>query len=449
MKKLICTLFIALFTFGSAYLTPASAFIPTVDTGKTASKFSQFVSKVQAKIQQAVKWVTDSKFGQFVGDGIKATKDGVAFAKDMYAGAMEIYGNVQDKISDVKDSKEYKSAMISKEIAEESKKLQQLQEEKLKAEQDIEAQISLADEEAQAKLERINQNYQAAQAAIKESNSPDSEQELAAAREDMEQQIKAINDELALKSRSLKRDLDDKTEGLDQKIKKQLKTVAIKTKELAEVAEVKVVSDNPLEVIQKTQEELFLKPGEDLTLSKEMDIREKWFTERRNVIYESYEKALKAKAELTALQEGLQSIQDLAGSMPGKSETAGVNSKIILKQGEYIRRYVEFVLADLKLETTVEIAKQLDYQPSDRLNKFRLCNYTNQSQGLADTKDKLSNAVSAAKEAKQQAENKVESATEKYNQAKEITDQTSGLINNVDQLKGSAPSPQSAVKDML
>lgn len=436
MKKLFAIFLLALVIAVPVAPSLTYAQVPSIDAVKTPSKISKFVNNIKAKVVHAYKWVADSKFGTFIGNSIDATKDGIGFAKDMYTGAMKVYGKVEGKISDVKNSKEVRMAEVSQKIAAESKSLQSMQEQKLKIAESYKQDLDLSQQVLSEKVASLRENDRVAGG-------------------DSSGEIDALETKQLQKENQMKKDYEQDTDELDVKIKAQMKVIAKLTKELSEIADVKVTSENPLEVMEKTQKELFLQQGEALTTDKRAELREKFFAERRKVIYKAYEKALKAKSELDALHEEVQSVQDLAASMPGKSEASGANTEVLVRQADILRRYVEFVLADLELETTVAMASLDNYESSDRLSKFKLCNYTDQTSGLkslkekaASAKDQVGGAVSQGQQLKQQYDEKKESATQKVNDVKEMNNQIQDLKDNADAV-GKGFDPQSAVKDML
>ena len=67
MKK-----FALMAAFFLAGLISASSFaqVPTVDAVKTPTKIGRIVADGKNKAEQAVKWVSESKMGKFVGDSI-------------------------------------------------------------------------------------------------------------------------------------------------------------------------------------------------------------------------------------------------------------------------------------------------------------------------------------------------------------------------------------------
>ena len=368
----------------------------------------------------------------------------------MYEGGMEIYGNVQDKIADAKDSNAYKAAEISKEIAEESKKLQQLQEQKLQISENLKQEQEIATEEMQAKAAALDSNHKLTIEAYREQGK--TEEELQEYEEQYNKDAEEISNALELKIADINNELESQTDEIETQIKEQMKKIAKHTKELQELSGKEITVSNPLEAIQETQEELFLQDGEKLTISKEQELREKWYTERRNVIYQTYQKSLQAKSQLDGLREKVASIKEMADAMPGESENANVNIEVIIKQGELLQKYIDFVLADLMLESTIAVTSLPDYNPSPRLNgKFKLCNYTDAKSGLAALKEKAQAAqdkVSGAVAKGQQLKQKYDDAKSKVDDVKEIAGQGQEVIKNIDQLKGQAATP-SALEGML
>lgn len=448
MKKFL--LILALLVTVVAMPQTSSAQVPTVDAVKTPTKLGRVFADVKNKAEQAVKWVSESKMGKFVGASINAAKDGVAFAKDMYAGAMEVYGKIEDKIDQVKDSKTVKAAEISKKIADESKKLQQQQEQKLAIAEKIKQEQDIATEEMQAKAAAIDSNYQKTREAYQQQGK--TAEELQALEEQHQKDAADIANALELKLASLNDDLENQTETIEKQNKEQLKKIAKHTKELQELSGKEITVNNPLEAIQKTQEEMFLQDGERLTISKEQELREKWYTERRKVLYQTYQKSLQAKSQLEGLHEKVTSVKEMADAMPGESENSNVNVEVIIKQGELLQEYINFVLADLMLESTMAVTSLPDYQPSPRLaGKFKLCNYTDAKSGLAAMRAKAQSAqskVGSAVAKGQELKAKADEVQTKVDDAKELAGQGQEVIKNVDQLKGQAGTP-SALEGML
>lgn len=422
MKKIFAILALFAFAIGIApttVVTPAQAFLPKIDAGKTGSKISLWFQKVKSSCEKAMQWVSNSKMGKLVGDGIKATKDGVNFAKDMYKQGMDIYNQGKEYADAAKNSKEYKSAMLGKEIAQESKKLAKIQQQMLKIQENAKQEQELLQETTNQKLAALQSNLGTMENYLAENiaNGADTSglnQTVERVNSESTTLIEQIKREFSQKSKAINDDMDDQLDELKEQQEAQTEVIAKLTKELAELNEVSFNVENPLESLQNTKNEIFLKKGVKDTVSSRKNLREKRFEERRNMIYEIYEKSVRAKGNMTGLVEDVNLIKELSETMPGEAEGSGVNVEILVRQIDILEKYVEFVLADLALETSVA-ATQLPPNASEgQLTDFKLCNYTKSQAEI--NKEKL--AALKAKVSK--AKEKVTSTVDKVKEGAEL-----------------------------
>lgn len=135
------------------------------DSVKAGSKVQSALQKAKAKCESTMEGIQGSQFGQFVGDGVKYAKDGIAYAKSAYEQGMKYANEVKDKVL---NSKEYKAAMISKDIATETLKLKDLGEELIKKQEEIRQEFELRKEQNAAKQKLIQQNSQIIDAETKQ-----------------------------------------------------------------------------------------------------------------------------------------------------------------------------------------------------------------------------------------------------------------------------------------
>ena len=422
LKKIFAILALFAFAIGIApttVVTPAQAFLPKIDAGKTGSKISLWFQKVKSSCEKAMQWVSNSKMGKLVGDGIKATKDGVNFAKDMYKQGMDIYNQGKEYADAAKNSKEYKSAMLGKEIAQESKKLAKIQQQMLKIQENAKQEQELLQETTNQKLAALQSNLGTMENYLAENiaNGADTsglKQTVERVNSESTTLIEQIKREFSQKSKAINDDMDDQLDELKEQQEAQTEVIAKLTKELAELNEVSFNVENPLESLQNTKNEIFLKKGVKDTVSSRKNLREKRFEERRNMIYEIYEKSVRAKGNMTGLVEDVNLIKELSETMPGEAEGSGVNVEILVRQIDILEKYVEFVLADLALETSVA-ATQLPPNASEgELTDFKLCNYTKSQAEI--NKEKL--AALKAKVSK--AKEKVTSTVDKVKEGAEL-----------------------------
>ena len=142
-------------SFTPQMISPVQALFFKFDMGKSTSKITNFIEKIKAKCEKIMEDIQNSQFGQFVGNGIKDTKAMLAFAQSKVQQGMAYYNKTKKKIL---NSAEYKTAMISKEIADKGMDLKKLEEEKLIKQEEIKQEIELLKKQTAGKVEALMQN---------------------------------------------------------------------------------------------------------------------------------------------------------------------------------------------------------------------------------------------------------------------------------------------------
>ena len=112
-----------LISFTPQMISPVQALFFKVDVGKSTSKVTNFIKTTKAKCEKIMEDIQASQFGQFVGNGIKDAKAMLEFAQSKVQQEMAYYNKTKKKIL---NSAEYKTAMISKEIADKGMDLKKL-----------------------------------------------------------------------------------------------------------------------------------------------------------------------------------------------------------------------------------------------------------------------------------------------------------------------------------
>ncbi len=438
--------------FGSLAFSPAAqAQFTKLDYGKTPAKV---VSWVQGKIGEAkevMQNIQDSQFGQFVGDGIKYTKQGLAYAQKAYEEGQEMYGKV-------KDSPELEAAKISKKIAEEGKALKQLQESKLSKQQELADEVDLLKEQTTAKVNAVRNNLTVAAKAyglkvneegklISEEATADlpkiqsAEAEVPTSEiQSMVDNLKQIRSEQSDQQAKLEAKYKEIDEDYKNKITEKTEQIAELTKKLAETASqsslVKSVGGKEInfsELKDSFEDKMFAKGVASIKQS------EKIKKARKKVLSNSSAEAMSLRADmLSERQSNIDSTtskEDLAETMTGESEGAGVNAQVLIEQMNVLQNYAKVILADLKMQTAREMASLHGLDSSGTSGGFNLCNYTDQDNIGADYK------IRKLKETAQNAKNKASSTV---NKAKTTV---SNVKSKADALKEKGESIAATAKD--
>ena len=436
MKKKILKIFlIILIMFVAFPKADTLAFLPKIDGLKSSSKLSNFFGKLKNNAEKAMEWVSNSKAAQLIGDGIKEAKKGIAFAKSAYAAAMEVYGKVVDTIDKVKNSAEYKAMLISKQIADASSDIQTLEEEKLTKLEELQQEMDLLETQNSAKITNINSNLD-----ILGSETTD------------EKSLNEINDQLTSLQQQTQKQLQDLEQQYsqiekeyDSKIKEKRSEILELSKSLADVANIKLVSEDAAESIKKVQSSMFTVEGEETDLSKRREKVENRKQAFSDAVDEAIYKAASGLSNISAAQEDLDSKRNTGATMPGESENTGIAAEVVLKQVDILQQYLEYTIVDLKLQTAKELASmsQTDLEVSTIENSFNFCDYTikkkqsglslleqakntyqNATQTISSAKENISEATASVKE-------QVDNVKGKYEEAKDLVNQADQVVNDI------------------
>ncbi len=468
MKKVLCMLLSVFLAVGFVLQTASSAQaqFTKIDATKTPSKLTNWFQTQKAKCEKIMESVQTSQFGQFVGDGIKYTKEGIKFAKDVYDKSIELYGELKEKVL---NSAEYKMAMISKQIAEESQKLKELQEEKLKKQEAIQAEIDLLKEQTAAKISSIQQNISvleanenqekatnegdgliSAKAVEKLPKIEDAQEEKTPEMEAVEAEIEQIQNEMEMQVEDYESEIENIEDDYEEKILEQGEKIAKLTQELAKASSssslVKKESRSSSAALQETQDK-FLFPRAP-SIREDKKIRKQRKEALSEVIVETT--AVKADKQLSraATKEKTDSKEELSDTMTGESEGSGVSAEVLTEQLQILRSYIDVVLADLKLQASIEVNSLRRISSIPLKEKFNLCDYTDQSNvGLEGVKKKANTAISPANKLRENAtqiKENIDKAQEKIGEAK---DGISSTVDQYQQVKDMAKEAQGITKN--
>ena len=419
------------------YATEVQAQIAGVnDTMKTPSRLSLWFGKIKANCEKAMQWVSSSKMGKLVGDGIKAAKDGIKFAQEQYEAAMEFYN---DNKNAVLNSNEYKAAQISKQMATASKELKDIESEKKEKIEELEQQVSVIEEKYAQKIASAQENLSKLQ------NSGDyTDTELESAQRTIENL--QIQQEQELKS------LDNSKGNVEDSYNKKLKdqgekVVTLSNRMLELYSDEQISLSVPTEALENAKNEIFLQAGEKVTIASNNDMKEKRYSNRRQAIYDVYEKALRTQASLPKLIDEVNANKNLAKVTPGESETSGVHTKVMTQEIELLYKYAEMVVNDLILESTVAAAKLTPKEVNKKYSKFKLCDYS--EYGSKDTN--LMGQINAAKSTVSDLKDKADKVISTYNDVKDkvgtIKNEATAAIDAVNELKDTGEALKSTISN--
>ena len=136
-----------------------------IDIGKTGGKFSDWVQKQRENYESVLEQISESQFATVIGDGIKSAKEGIQYAKETYNAALEKYEEVKNAVL---DSPEYRMALVSQKIAEESLKLESLHQEQKTTIENLNISANAEIEATRAKIKQAENNFSIMAAAYEQ-----------------------------------------------------------------------------------------------------------------------------------------------------------------------------------------------------------------------------------------------------------------------------------------
>lgn len=452
MKKLLAFCVVFLMLGAVPVTTPEVRAQATVDPVKEPSKMSLWFGKMKSKCEKAMEWVANSQVGQFVGDGIKYTKQGIAFAKEQYEAAMDLYNKTKDSVL---NSKEYKAAMVSKDIATETAKTKKLQEEKLQKLEEIEQQQELLKQQTQGKIANIQANLNLnekrmvdeADAAGGEAQAFMNEQEKALA--EVEQELNEQLENLKSSAQMIESEYNDKTAEQAEKVA----DLGIKLNDILKDDKNKKDTRSAQEIIQEQQDKLFLKAKEKADLATEKKKKKN----RSKALNNSLDGGMKVvmgdvKSKQSTSVDKVDSKQGVADTMTGESEVSGVNTEVIGEQLNLMMDYIRLNLAMIKTQAIAELNNLHELETSAPDNKFDICQYTdpeNRKSALEMARSKAQKMQNKLNKAASKAVETYQKGKDKFNEAKDKATEISNTVKEGAAVAGELGSVAGGIADSV
>ncbi len=428
MKKiLLITGLAAAFIFSPIIRQDVQAQITGVnDTMKSPSRLSLWFGKIKSNCEKAMEWVSNSKMGKLVGDGIKAAQDGMKYAQDQMTAAMEFYN---DNRNAVLNSKEYKAAQLSKQIAFASMELKNIEGEKKEKLESLKQQVSVIEDKYAQKIAAAQKNLEKLESNVgKVWDDNTSSQALG----DFSDGYADANLEMAQKSienlkiqqeqelKSLNGSLKDIESSYKNKALKQSEKIAGLTNKLQAVYSGEEISIKPpTEALEKAKNEIFQKDNSQRSVASDNKMKEKRLANRRQAIYDVYEKALRTQVSLKKLKDEVNSTKKLAKVTPGESETSGIHTQVMTEEIELLYKYAEMVVNDLILQSTVAAAKLTPATVNKKYSKFKLCDYSEYGSKDNSLMGQIKQAKSTVGQLQEKAVSGINKVSSTYNSVQE------------------------------
>ena len=465
VKKLSCFLIILsalTFSGGDAYAQN----VFKLDFGRIPTKFGDWVQKQSENFENAMKEIAESQFATFIGKGVEAAKKGIAFAKEKMEQAKALFNKVKKAIDDVKNSTEYKIAMLSVEAATQTAVLDTIKKDrdtqKAEKKSEYEVQKVTLDEKLKLAEENFNIGLDVLNEELKELTDEEElkfkREEITAFRETNKAAIDQIKNEITTLEETSKEEIKAIELSFAAAVATQTTVIAGIAVEIGELVEQKKrekgqVEKDPGKVMEEAAADLSYKEGEVITLEVRQK-KEKTRRRRRSAAATAssgFSSGIIAETENKKTDE--QQNSEMSGAMNGKSEALQTAISQTVVQLDVLYKHLLLELKSIEVETINLMSENKDYKFNELDPAINVCNYEIDKQSFLDSlknaKDKVSGAVDKAKGAVETAKGAVETAKGAVDKAKgAVQTATEAAASAKDAVEGLTGNPADAISGL-
>ena len=467
----------------------------TTNPGKSAGHISDTVQEKISKIEEKMKSLSQSKFAQTIGKGIQKAKDGMKFIQEKAKQAKTFINNTKKAIL---ESKAYQAAMVAKEIAEEGKKIKEMEDEREQKIAAMKEENEVEKETLQAKLEEAQENcrsgleiYEAELAEVSDATKEQTDQNAETGEvgngsevqeENQETEVsdgtkEAINQKIETYKASCEseiQEIEQKIKAIEDSVKKIEKDINIefakkiydekdkiialtnKAKELKGKKE-KKEEKTPQEEADETTE-LFIDKG-PVSLKTAADNRKRRIKKLQEAFLNSMNTAAEKVNQTEETKEAQEMETESSETMDGTSESVHVATENLANQLDRLAEVLEGDLQNILTTTYNTMATMQMRSDVDRSTMVDMCNYTKQgcpASGIGGLVSTVTSTVSSVKDKVADVQSKISEATqvaaEAQNIVKDVKEKASvasDLVTNVKDAAGSVSETDFSLNSML
>ena len=476
VKKFSCFLIIlSALTFSGRDAYALNVF--KFDISRICPNFGTWVQKQQENFENAMKEITESQFAVFIGKGIEAAKKGIAFAKEKMEEAKALFNKVKETIDAVKNSTEYKIAMLSVEAATQTAVLDTMKKDRDKQKAELKSEYEVQKVTLEEKIKAAEENYNIGlEVLTNELNELENEEELKIKREEMKEfrnanraSIDQMKAELEALTEKSKEDIKAVEVSFAASILTQTTVIAGIGIEIADLVEQKKrekgqLEKDPEKVMENAANEISYKEGEVITLEKRQKKEKTRKRKRAAAATASSGYSAGIISNVEQEKEDEQQNAEMSGTMNGKSEALQTAISQTIVQLDSLYNYLLLELKSIEAETLNLMSENKDYKFKEMSPAINICNYEMEGggflDGLNELKDAAGGVVDQAKGAVDQAKGAVSGAIDKakgavetakgaVDTAKGAVDAAKGAVENVSNtVEGMSENPADAVSGL-
>lgn len=350
----------------------------SIDIPKGVQKVIDGVKEQFIVFQDAIKGISESQFATMVGNGIDAAKKGIAFSKNLYK-------DVQQFKKDVENSKALEAAKLSKQIAEETKRLKEIQEEKKQKQADAKADAETQKTVLEGKIEAAQNNFKNTTMADTRSGTEgeaNGENGAPDLKTQAEQEIEALQSEIKTVEENLTKETINIEKEYDTSLYEQGKKIVELSAKLKNMmnggkGDEDEKAKNPEEAIKDVMADLSFKKGDIVSVGDKIEKEKKRNSKIMSAITATTSTAAERVAKTNEEKEENENTAAVSGTLNGKSEGAHISVTSTISQAEALYTYLILELQSLQEETNRIISiREFDYEvPDEEPKGIDVCDY--------------------------------------------------------------------------
>ncbi len=350
----------------------------SIDIPKGVQKVIDGVKEQFIVFQDAIKGISESQFATMVGNGIDAAKKGIAFSKNLYK-------DVQQFKKDVENSKALEAAKLSKQIAEETKRLKEIQEEKKQKQADAKADAETQKTVLEGKIEAAQNNFKNTTMADTRSGTEgeaNGENGAPDLKTQAEQEIEALQSEIKTVEENLTKETINIEKEYDTSLYEQGKKIVELSAKLKNMmnggkGDEDEKAKDPEEAIKDVMADLSFKKGDIVSVGDKIEKEKKRNSKIMSAITATTSTAAERVAKTNEEKEENENTAAVSGTLNGKSEGAHISVTSTISQAEALYTYLILELQSLQEETNRIISiREFDYEvPDEEPKGIDVCDY--------------------------------------------------------------------------
>lgn len=403
----------------------------TDDPTETNSKFSDWVNKQKHNFEETKEQLGQSQLATTIGKGVEAGKKGIKFVKD-------IIGDVKQFVEDVQQSDEYKIAMLSKQIAEKTKELADLEKKRGEEISALKDDAELTRVTLQEKISQAEENIQTmSEISLSDTEEPQNIEDFV---DVSEFDITALKAELEAIDRNLENDTKAVSISYAEETYAKGEDIADLTREMEELISKNdrkqdKASKDPEAVITEAMDSFSFDSNDSIITLDDRKNKEKKRTKKLSSVVMASQNMSSSYINTSQNKKEQQELASFSATTQlGSSDVLQSAIEDTVNQLDDVYNYLFTELKTLEAQSAFYLAANKNYKADKAKASIDMCNYSDVKKkslfsGGKSAYDKLKKRVDKLTDTAGEVISGVQDLKEKGNELKNIADDVSGKVS--------------------